>query len=45
MDDSTEDQRKPHHRDPPQYLSYEKLAGRWVCRGRAEVPTMDALGT
>jgi 1,2-dihydroxy-3-keto-5-methylthiopentene dioxygenase len=26
MDDSTEDQRKPHHRDPPQYLSYEKLA-------------------
>lgn len=27
MDDSTEDQRKPHHRDPPEYVSLEKLAG------------------
>nr|ABK21202.1 unknown [Picea sitchensis]ABK22427.1 unknown [Picea sitchensis] len=26
MDDSAEDQRLPHHRNPPQYLSLEKLA-------------------
>jgi 1,2-dihydroxy-3-keto-5-methylthiopentene dioxygenase len=26
MDDSTEDQRKPHHRNPPDYVSLEKLA-------------------
>lgn len=26
MDDSTEDQRLPHHREPPQYLSLENLA-------------------
>jgi len=27
MDDSSEDQRKPHHRNPPEYVSLEKLAG------------------
>ncbi|KAG0625498.1 hypothetical protein M758_2G060100 [Ceratodon purpureus] len=26
MDDSAEDQRKPHHRDPPEYVSLDKLA-------------------
>ena len=26
MDDSTEDQRKPHRRNPPEYVSEEKLA-------------------
>jgi hypothetical protein len=27
MDDSAEDQRKPHHRNPPEYVSLDKLAG------------------
>lgn len=27
MDDSTEEQRKPHHRNPPEYVSLEELAG------------------
>ncbi|XP_024394211.1 acireductone dioxygenase 1 [Physcomitrium patens] len=26
MDDSADDQRKPHHRSPPEYVSLEKLA-------------------
>lgn len=27
MDDSAEDQRMPHHRNPPEYVSLKKLAG------------------
>lgn len=27
MDDSAEDQRKPHHRNPPEYIPLEKLVG------------------
>lgn len=27
MNDSEEDQRLPHHRNPPEYVTLEKLAG------------------
>ena len=31
MDDSEEDQRLPHHKDPKEFLSLDKLAGLFVC--------------
>ncbi|CAN1808125.1 Acireductone dioxygenase 3 [Linum perenne] len=31
MDDSDEDQRLPHHKNPPEYVSLDKLAvGAWM---------------
>lgn len=29
MDDSKEDQRLPHHRNPKQFVSLDKLSGTW----------------
>jgi len=31
MDDSEEDQRLPHHKDPKEFVSLDKLAGLFVC--------------
>jgi len=43
MDDSDEDQRLPHHREPKEFVSFDKLAGKFLlhvfaifmCRFRA----------
>ena len=34
MDDLAEDQRKPHLRNPPEYVSLEKLAGASMANAR-----------
>lgn len=31
MDDSEEDQRLPHHREPKEFVSLEKLKGSFLC--------------
>lgn len=32
MDDSDEDQRLPHHKDPKEFVSLDQLSGKHLCK-------------